>query len=201
MVDKYLRSPKEHCLAWLARRLEHILPLHITLTAFAVGLLAVWFTALGHYGEALALWLVNRMLDGLDGDVARYWKKQSDLGGYLDIICDFIIYALLPLAMALSRGSSLDYLSVGLLLGTFYLNSASWMYLAAVLEKRGRGAHYNAETTSVTMPAGLIEGAETILFYCAFLVFPAAFAWLCLAMAGLVIITIAQRVHWAARHL
>ena len=56
-----------------------------------------------------------------------------------------------------------------LLVASFYVNAASWMYLAALLEQRNDGAAARGETTAVTMPPGLIGGAETVAFYAAFL--------------------------------
>jgi hypothetical protein len=64
-------------------------------------------------------------------------------------------------------------LAAGLaLLGSFFVNAASWMYLSAVLERRGAGAAARGERTTVTMPPGLIAGAETVVLYTLFLVFP-----------------------------
>jgi hypothetical protein len=75
------------------------------------------------------------------------------------------------------------------------------MYLAAMLEKRNAGAASRGETTSVTMPAGLIEGAETIVFYTLFLLFPNALVLLFSLMATLVLVTASQRVGWALWHM
>jgi phosphatidylglycerophosphate synthase len=121
----------------------------------------VWF--LGYRWLALALWLFNRLLDGLDGLIARRSRRSSDAGGYLDIMLDFMIYAALPLAMAWAEPALAWPTAV--LLGVFYINSASWMYLSALLEKRGAGAEARGEATSVSMPRGLVEGSETIVFY------------------------------------
>lgn len=75
------------------------------------------------------------------------------------------------------------------------------MWLAAVLEQRNLGARTTGESTSVTMPGGLIAGTETMLFYTLFFLFPKHLAALFATMAALVIVTAAQRVVWAARHL
>ena len=47
------------------------------------------------------------------------------------------------------------------------------------------------------MPAGIIGGTETIIFYSLFMLFPAGYPWLFGLMAGLVMVTIMQRVVWA----
>lgn len=202
MIDKVLRLPKEQVLAPIALRVLHsVHPTAITLVAAGVGLgaaVAAWQQA---YIVGLALWLLNRTLDGLDGTVARINGKQSDLGGYLDILLDFVVYAALPLGLALSIGSSAAYISLAVLLAAFYINSGSWMYLAMLLEKRNRGAAAGGELTSVTMPGGLIEGTETIVFFALFLLFPQWIAPLFVLMTLLVLFTAGQRLLWATRNL
>ncbi|MCK5273955.1 MAG: CDP-alcohol phosphatidyltransferase family protein, partial [Alphaproteobacteria bacterium] len=64
----------------------------VTLSGFAVGLVAIPAIGTGHYLVGLALLLANRLSDGLDGAVARV-RGPTDLGGYLDIVCDFILYS------------------------------------------------------------------------------------------------------------
>jgi hypothetical protein len=51
------------------------------------------------------------------------------------------------------------------------------------------------------MPAGLIGGTETIIFYSLFLLWPLYLVPLYLLMAGLVLVTVGQRLVWASRHL
>lgn len=202
MVDKVLRVPKEEVLRPIARSaFAAIHPTTLTLIAFGVGLAAAVALWQGAHVLGLGLWLLNRLLDGLDGTVARTYNKQSDLGGYIDILCDHAIYAALPVALALGVAIPSGYLAVTLLMSSFYINGASWMFLAALLEKHNRGAAIHGDLTTITMPGGLIEGTETILFYCLFILFPAALVPLFLAMAILVLITAAQRLVWAARNL
>ncbi len=202
MLDRYLRTSKEQTLSPAALRLlRPVHPTTITVVALGVGIgagVAAWQQA---YLLALALWLLNRLLDGLDGTVARLQQKQSDLGGYLDVVLDTLAYVLLPLGLALAADTAAGYLSLALLLASFYLNSASWLYLAALLEKRKAGAQARGELTTITMPGGLIEGTETIIFFCLFLLFPSAMVVLFLVMAALVLFTVGQRLVWAVRHL
>jgi hypothetical protein len=51
------------------------------------------------------------------------------------------------------------------------------------------------------MPSGLIEGAETIIFYTLFLLLPGALVPLFWLMAALVLLTAGQRMVWAAGRL
>lgn len=69
----------------------------VTLIGFIFGLTAMLSIALGYPALGGFFFILNRISDGLDGGVARA-TKMSDLGGYLDIMSDFIIYPGLPLA-------------------------------------------------------------------------------------------------------
>ena len=155
----------------------------------------------GYYLPGLVLWLLNRALDGLDGTLARITGQQSDFGGYLDILLDTVMYAAIPTALSLSIDRLPAYQALALLLMSFYVNAASWMYVAALLEKRRAGAAASGELTTITMPSGLIEGTETIAFFVLFLLFPHAIVVLFVVMALLTFATIGQRLAWAARAL
>ena len=51
------------------------------------------------------------------------------------------------------------------------------------------------------MPAGLVAGTETIVFYALFLLLPAYIVPLFLTMAALVLVGVTQRAVWAGRTL
>ncbi len=201
MVDKNLRRPKELLMAPLAGPLRAIHPNIVTGIACLFGLACAFAAAQGAYGVAVGLWIVNRILDGLDGTLARLSGKQSDLGGYLDIVLDTVVYAAIPLGLAFSVGTQGAFLALALLLASFYINGATWMYLAALLEKRNSGAAAQGELTTITMPGGLIEGAETVLLFSLFLLLPNLLVPLFTLMAALTMFTAVQRVFWATRAL
>jgi phosphatidylglycerophosphate synthase len=72
-----------------------------TLAGLALGALAAAIIAAGaHTAWALVPLLANRILDGLDGAIARA-KGKTDFGGFLDIVADFAFYGLIPFAFAL----------------------------------------------------------------------------------------------------
>ncbi|MGH7518830.1 MAG: CDP-alcohol phosphatidyltransferase family protein [Gemmatimonadales bacterium] len=202
MFDDLLRAFKDRLLAPAARALgPSCPPAVVTLCALAAGVAAAWLAAERSYAWALAAWLANRVLDGLDGAVARVHGRASDLGGYFDILCDFAVYALVPIGLVAGAPTAEGWRALAILLAAFYLNAASWLYLAAVLERRGRGAAVSGQLTSVAMPAGLIAGTETIVFYTLFLLLPAQAVPLFLAMAALVLVGVTQRAVWAGRTL
>ena len=73
----------------------------VTLIGFGIGIAAAVAIAMQHYALSLALLLVSRLADGLDGAVARL-TQPSDRGAFLDITLDFLFYASIPLAFALA---------------------------------------------------------------------------------------------------
>jgi len=149
----------------------------LTLGGFAVGLLAVPLLAMGAYGAGLAAILINRLADGLDGAVARS-AGASDLGGYLDIVCDFLFYAAVVFGFVLAAPE--NRMPGAFLLFAFVGTGSSFLAFAVLAARRGvetraRGAK------SFYYVGGLTEGAETIALFVALCLFPRAFgllAWL-----------------------
>ena len=202
MLDKTLRFPKEKVLEPLARGpFKKVSPNTITLTACAVSLAAGAAAWQNYYGVALGLWYLNRILDGLDGTVARVNNKQSDFGGYLDIVLDMVAYVSIPLGLAFSINQMDVFISLTLLFASFYINSAAWMMLAANLEKRKTGAKQTNEMTSVTMPTAIIEGLEAVVIYSLFLIFPQYLSFWFSLLAILVLSSAVLQVFWAYRHM
>jgi len=171
----------------------------ISIIALGVGLLAVGAIMVEAYLLGLVLWLLNRILDGLDGVVARVHHKQSDFGGYLDLLLDFIVYLAVPIAFIYAMPTAANLWAGIALLSVYVINLLSWTTLSALLEKRQLQTH--KRLTSLEMPTGLIEGAETIAFYGLFCLLPNYVAYLFLVMSVLVLYTAGQRVWWAYKKL
>jgi phosphatidylglycerophosphate synthase len=198
--DVYLRRQKDRLLTPLAGPLfASIHPNVISVLAMFIGLGSVAAIAGQFYGIGLLLWVINRVLDGLDGVIARVHGKQSDFGGFLDLFLDFVIYLTVPIAFIWAAPATTNLWAGIALLGSYVMNSISWTTLAALLEKRHRQTANRL--TSMEMPTGLMEGAETIVFYTLFYFFPGQLALLFGVMAVLVYYTAAQRVWWAYQHL
>ena len=202
MFDDLLRHLKDRLLTPVAARVgRRVHPNAVSVAALAVGLLAGALAARRLYAAALAAWALNRVLDGLDGTLARVTGRQSDFGGYLDILLDFVVYAAVPLGLVFGVGT-LGAARAGLwLVASFFVNAASWMYLSAVLERRAQGAASRGELTTVTMPPALVAGAETVVLYALFLAFPARLPTQFAIMTALVAANVVQRLVWAARRL
>ena len=202
MIDRALRPHAEAALAPLARVTPAwVTPGAVTALAVVPGLGAAAAAAAGRPLLATALWLANRLLDGLDGTIARRSGRASDRGGYADILLDVVVYAAIPLGIAAGRDDEAAWIAAAALLATFYVNGIAWAYLAALLERRGAGAAAHGERTSVTMPPGLVEGGETLVLFALALAVPdwsVAIMWV---MAAGVLIGIVQRAVSANRLL
>ncbi len=199
MFDSYLRNLKDRVGQPLVRRMPRLNPIIISLIGFGFGLGAAVLAIFGLYFWALVLWLLNRLMDGLDGLVARIQAQHSDLGGYLDFILDVIVYAALPMAIVMGDGRIEGWAWLSIMLAIFYVNIGSWLYLSSIMEKRA--LHGLDILTTIIMPPGLIGGFETILFYSAFLIFPGYMHILFIIFSVLVLFTIIQRLIWAVKNL
>lgn len=202
MFDRYLRPLKDRWLAPLARACgPRLSPNVVTWVAFVVGMASAAAALQGQLGLGLALWVVNRTLDGLDGTQARVHGLESAFGAYLDIVLDFAVYAAVPVALVAAFATPALMLSGLVLLAAFYVNAGSWIYLAAILEQRRDGAAARGEATTITMPPGLVGGTETVAFYIAFFLWPSRLTTLFHLMTGLIALTVLLRLWWARRHL
>jgi phosphatidylglycerophosphate synthase len=201
VFDHLLRGLKDRLLAPLAMLLRGVPPNVITLIAFLFGISAAAAAARATFGVGFVLWIANRVTDGLDGTVARVAHRQSDFGGYLDILLDFVVYAMIPIGFAISSPDRAVLLWAIALEAAFFVNACSWMFLSAVLEKRASGASTTGELTTITMPPALVAGFETVVFFALFFAFPARLPLLFGLMSGLVAINVVQRLLWARRVL
>ena len=168
----------------------------VTWTGFALGLGSAVSIAQQAYGAGLALMLLSRLLDGLDGAVARL-TQPTDRGAFLDITLDFLFYASIPLAFAWAD-TARNALAAATLLAAFVGTGSTFLAFAVLAERRG--------LTSAAYPAkglyylgGLTEATETLLVFAAMCLWPQAFPLLALAFAGLCAVTVATRL-WFGWH-
>jgi len=166
----------------------------VTAIGLGLGLASAVSIAIGEYGIALALLLLSRVADGLDGAVARA-NGPTDFGGYFDITADFLFYGSVPLGFAFADPAS-NAIPAAILLLSFYFNGASFLGFAIQAEKRGLSTAAQGRKNLYYSP-GLLEGAETIGFFVAICVWPGAFEPLACGFATLCFYTGAARVIWA----
>lgn len=200
MFDIQLRSLKDNIFDPCCRYVPHFIsPLLITAAAFFTGLLSCYFATRQQKILSLTFWTFNRALDCLDGALARHRGVASDLGGFADLLGDFIVYSLLPLAVAHgSDDTNSTWRAVAVLEATFHVNNFILFYIAAVAEKRQAKDGKTSELTSVMMRPALIEGMESASLFTLMLALPSEVRILSWTMAGLVCIGIMQRTIWVA---
>ena len=165
----------------------------VTVAGFGVGCGAWAMLALESYGWALALILLNRLADGLDGAVARH-ARISDLGGYLDIVLDFLFYSGVVFFFAVGRPE--EALPAAFLIFSFIGTGASFLAFATLAAKRGITTAVRGEK-SIYYLGGFTEGTETIGLFVAICLFPDLFAWFAWIFGGLCWLTTAVRIHSA----
>ena len=103
MLDRWLHPIIQAPLTLAARGLNgRVTPDQLTFFGFIIGLLAIPLLAMNWYTTALVMILANRILDGLDGTLARQ-TKSTDAGGFLDITLDFIFYSAVIFGFALAN--------------------------------------------------------------------------------------------------
>jgi phosphatidylglycerophosphate synthase len=135
VLDRHLHPRLKPVLNAAAALLDRpaISPDGLTLFGFAIGVLALPFLALGWYPAALAAIVLNRLLDGLDGALARR-RGLTDAGGFLDISLDFLFYALVPFGFILADPAH-NALAGGWLLFAFIGTGSSFLAFAALAAK------------------------------------------------------------------
>ncbi|MCH9844471.1 MAG: CDP-alcohol phosphatidyltransferase family protein [Alphaproteobacteria bacterium] len=196
MLDTHIRhyiDPTLKSLAGLCMRAK-LKPDWITLGGFASGVLAIFFIAWGRTDIGLALIIINRVADGVDGTLARM-VGESDRGGFLDIVCDFIFYAGVPLGFAFMN-SEANALAAAFVIFSFVGTGSSFLAYAIFAQKYNISTEIKDDGTLPLPKAffylgGLTEGTETVIFLVLICLFPSLFpllAWifgiLCLLTAG-----------------
>ncbi|MEQ8369505.1 MAG: CDP-alcohol phosphatidyltransferase family protein [Alphaproteobacteria bacterium] len=169
----------------------------ITVAGFVIGAGAVMAVAAGLPLLGLALLVANRIADGLDGAVARQ-RGPTDLGGYLDIVFDFLVYSGLVFAFAVDDPNRA--MAAAFLIFSFVGTGATFLAYAVFAAKRGRTtARQGAK--SIYYLGGLTEGTETFAVLVLMCLWPAGFTILAWLFAALAWLTVLGRVAAAWRDL
>jgi len=170
----------------------------VTLTGFVCGMMGAVAIVFNQMLAALMLILLSRLLDGLDGAIARA-TRATDWGGFLDITLDFIFYGSVPLAFAMLDPYR-NALPAAVLIASFYANGAVFLAYGIMAGKRGQDTKSQGEKSLYYM-AGLAEGTETILVFAAFCLLPAFFPWLAGLFAAVCYLSAVARLVLAWRTL
>lgn len=197
MIDALILPTQRRALAPVAAWLDSrdIRADQLTLVGFGFGLAGFAAVIMGWWLPALAMIGLNRLMDGLDGAVARL-QGPTDRGAFLDIALDFMFYALIPLGFALN--DPVNALPAAVLIAAFVGTGSSFLAFAAIAAKRGdSAAAFPAK--GIYYLGGLTEGFETIALFVVICLWPTAFAPLAYVFAAACMITTLLRWHMGWR--
>jgi phosphatidylglycerophosphate synthase len=199
MIDARILPLQKAALQPVAERLAHrgVKADQISLVGFLAGVGAFVALCFGQWLAALLLILANRVLDGLDGAVARI-QGPTDRGAYLDIALDMVFYALIPLGFAVAA-PDVNALPAAVLIVSFVGTGSSFLAFSAVAAKLGRKAP-EFPTKGIYYAGGLAEGFETIAVFIAMCLLPDHFPLIAYGFAALCSLTtvIRWRQGWVA---
>jgi len=161
----------------------------VTIAGAVLGIGAGVAIGYRYYLLGLALVLLSRISDGLDGAVARA-TKQSDFGGYLDIVSDFAFYVAVPLGFGFAASANLPFAMI--LIASFTLTGISFLAYAVMAAKAGRESDAHGKK-SFFYNTGLAEGTETITAFVLMCLLPQYFAVIAGIYSAMCVITVIQR--------
>jgi len=162
----------------------------VTLFGFGLGLGAAAAIASGAPIAGLALLLASRLMDGLDGAVARL-TRPTDRGAFLDIALDFLFYASIPLAFAVADPAA-NALPAAVLLAAFIGTGSSFLAFAVLAERRGLKSE-DYPQKGIYYLGGLTEASETLICFVLMCLWPMHFAGWAYGFAALCVLTTAMR--------
>ena len=196
MFDHQLQKFTQKPLNVMAKMFLKIFkPNQMTIFGFIIGIFMCILVFLQFYFSALIFLTINRLCDGLDGSMARL-STPTPLGGYLDIVSDFIIYSGFVLAFGLSNS---DYATVSIVLLFLYIGTGTTFLAKAAIQSQLINIYERTELNeeipkSFYFSSGLIEGTETILFMVLCLLLPNFYIYLSILFGILCLITFISRV-------
>ena len=131
MFDRQIQNFTQKPLIIIAKLfLKFLKPNQMTILGFILGFFMCILIFFQFYFAALALLLLNRFCDGLDGTMARL-TTPTPLGGYLDIVSDFTIYSGFVLAFGFSNSS---YTTLSMILLFLYIGTGTTFLAKAAIQ-------------------------------------------------------------------
>ena len=192
MFDRQIQKYTQKPLKYFAKLfLKFISPNRMTLIGFSFGILMCFFIIIDQYLMAIIFLFLNRLSDGLDGTMARL-QTPTPLGGYLDIVLDFLIYGGFVLSFGITEQNN-TLLSM-VLLFCYIGTGSTFLAKAAILPSLTNQNLKEEIPKSFHYAVGLVEGTETIVFMFLCLLFPSLFIYLASIFVLLCLITIVFRI-------
>lgn len=205
MLDRPMRALLEKPVSALAAALDRpgITPDGLTLLGLGVGLASAVAAGLQAWVLALILWLASRVLDGLDGALARRRRAAaagpgtgadapSEAGGFLDITADFVVYGATVVGVAVGAAAGFDapWWPFLLVLLAYYVNGAAFLAFSSIAERTGRRID---DGRSLSFLGRIAEGTETIAVHALWLILPFWAAPIAVGWAAVVGLSAVQR--------
>ncbi len=193
MLDSFVRPWIDPPLNFIGKRIAvygvaaHV----ITLIGFFFGLIAIAMICIKLYNIAVIFICLNRLFDGIDGAVARH-GNLSDFGGFLDIVCDFIIYSGVIFAFGFANPNNLIY--VAFLIFSFIGPISSFLGYAIIAAKRRMSTICRGQKSFYYL-GGICEGTETAVMLILICICPNYFNNIALVFGILCWLTTVGRVY------
>ena len=140
---------------------------------------------------ALLVFLLGRILDGVDGIIANK-TRITEFGGFIDIVFDLISYSLVPLAFILKDNSNAIFGSI--LLTTFFGTSSTFFGIA--IFENNKFIKRNPEKSFFHV-GGFMGGSITIFFLSLMFIFTEKFNLIALIFSVLCILGTIERIFYA----
>lgn len=164
----------------------------VTVAGFVIGALALPALAFEQYTLALVCIMINRVMDGLDGALARI-QGITDAGGFLDISLDFLFYSMVPFGFVLAN-PEMNAVAGAFLIFSFVGTGSSFLAFAIMASKQGIDDPVYSNKSLYYM-TGLTEGSETILCFMLMCIFPAHFVTIACVFGAMCWFTTGSRIY------
>ena len=164
---------------------------YISLLGLSLSFLSFYLILKDLNNIALFVFLLGRILDGVDGIIANK-TRITEFGGFIDIVFDLISYSLVPLAFILKDNSNAIFGSI--LLATFFGTSSAFFGIA--IFENNKFIKRNPEKSFYHV-GGLMGGSITIFFLSLMFIFPEKFNLIALIFSVLCILGTIERIFYA----
>lgn len=184
-IDPILLNISKHFRAWGFEAND------ITLVGLFFSILSFPALFFQVYWLAFLLIALNRLMDGIDGFIARLddsdrTSLKRQFGGFFDVFSDFVLYSGFVLFFALGYGEE-GYIAGLCLLFAYILNAVcffGYALFSSVIEIESKQT-----IKSFAFLAGIAEGTETIIYMMLCCFFPLLFPLFTFLFAGICIMS------------
>ncbi len=193
MLDSYIRPLIDKPLNIVGKKIASfgVSANSVTFLGFIMGIIAIICISFARYDIAIIFICLNRLCDGIDGAVARH-VGLSDFGGFLDIVCDFLIYSGVIFAFGIANDKHLFYSS--LLIFSFIGPISSFLAYAIIAAKNKINTDTRGKKSFYYL-GGICEGTETAIVLILSCLIPHNFAIICITYSILCCLTTIGRVY------